>query len=271
MFQAPSGLRIIFAKEMLRGSQNAADLLHELGACIRNMHRPKSSVEDCLKKNSRAAEDIKELISTHSYLLAAPENWAALETIVHERVGGTQLASEQETILTLDKLVNPNRFQAGQAAPDQDRCSEPGSFVHDDLKKSSQVPKPVHILLSEDHEKDGPQPLSGNEPKTQPLFCGKKENRWSAPEPKTASCSALANLQFGSRGVEDIAGAASLISFASLLIETLARLDHVVAAVQTLSESGRFTACTCVGPCASAKKSKRSRHLPISFIQGAAD
>lgn len=241
------------------------------------MHKPKSSIEDCLKKNSRAAEDIKELISTHSYLLAAPESWVALERKVHERISGTK-TSEKETILCLDKLANSNTVQAGQAASDQDRCSEPGHCVHRDSKETSQV-KPVHILLSEDYQRDdAPQPLSRNEPKTQTLFRDgvnlnlyDKKNMSFSPEFKKASCSVFVNQQFGRRWVEDIAGAASLISFASLLIETLARLDHVVVAVRTLSESGRFTACTCVGPCASLKKSKRSRHLPTSFMQGAAD
>lgn len=286
------------------------------------MHKPKGSTTDLLKKISVAAENIKQSISKHSYLLATPENWSSLEDSSHERVSETktQSASEKGTFLSRSSLGNSNRTQS-EAAPHQKRCRKPSKRIHDYSTEERSLVKtagdPRDDLQLEEHiqrEKGGPRPLSINAPKLHTLLedddvelrpSGDMETTSSSPEWTTnvsGDISVVTENSTTSR-VEDIASAASLVSFASLLIETLARLDHVVEAVQRLSQSSSFRVCTCSpsrvhrveehrtsvcddecrngyvrmekGLSRSSKlsqNSKSSRHLPTNTLtQGAAD
>ncbi|CAM6109141.1 unnamed protein product [Calypogeia fissa] len=212
--QAPSGLRMIFATEMLTASQEGADVLHDLAACIRDMNKPKASTEDLLRKTSRAAEAIKESISKHSYLLATPESWASLDDSLNEHIGGAKKSStvENETVMSDGRLATSNRIKPKKEALLATSPRLQTLLEHD-------------VALSE----------SGN-----------REAALSSPDRMMhLSGNAYGEQSSDRNRVEDIARAASLISFASLLIETLARLSHLVKAVQRLSQVGRFRGCTC--------------------------
>ncbi|XP_015896521.3 aluminum-activated malate transporter 9 [Ziziphus jujuba] len=209
--QAPYNLRVAFQSEIQDATNQAAELVRSLGKDISNMKRTlKTSL---LKRVHSSAERLQRAIDMHSYLLTAcsepPDNSSKplLKQLSHTLSLTPNEIPDQLADLDGDGLVkNLNQqsqnIESGTPLP----AAAPAESYHEQMRKQS---RRLHSWPSREvsaFEEEGPS------------------NMDLLPRMKALETTA----------------ALSLATFTSLLIEFVARLDHLVDAVDQLSRLAKF-------------------------------
>eukprot|EP00262_Sarcandra_glabra_P001559 TRINITY_DN11699_c0_g1_i1.p1 TRINITY_DN11699_c0_g1~~TRINITY_DN11699_c0_g1_i1.p1 ORF type:complete len:541 (-),score=43.64 TRINITY_DN11699_c0_g1_i1:228-1850(-) len=204
--QAPYNLRITFQSEICDASNQAAELVRSLGKDINNMKR---SLQTCLlKKVHSSTERLQRSIDMHSYLLTS--NHDVLDGPSKQPIKlSTTLSSTLSDLSNgliglsggLDSTMNPQ----GQNAPTTPALAHTEAY-HETMKKQQ---RRLHSWPSrevDDFEEEGGIGVD------------------VIPRMRTLETTT----------------ALSLATFTSLLIEFVARLDHLVDAVDELARMAKF-------------------------------
>ncbi|KAF5176797.1 Aluminum-activated malate transporter like [Thalictrum thalictroides] len=202
--QAPYNLRIAFQSEILEACNDAAELVRTLGKDISNMiHTPKST---SLKKVHISTERLQRAIDLHSYLLTSSHDNFSNSTKPLTKLSHTLSSTLSDLSYNLSKGGSGN-FESSTNPPPQDTTSVPtqAESYHEAMKKQQ---RRLHSWPSRDVEVfDMGGPEMDNLPRMRALE-------------STATL--------------------SLATFTSLLIEFVARLDHLVDSVNELAEMAKF-------------------------------
>ncbi|CAL9150086.1 aluminum-activated malate transporter 4-like [Musa acuminata AAA Group] len=202
--QAPPESRQIFSSELKRVGFEGAKVLRELGDLIKTMR--KLDKPNFLFEVHEAAEVLQKKIDRKSYLLVNLESWEGVEF-----TDGTKGIPGRPNITEDDSKCYTGRSN-GEAVVDH--RSPPLSTSSD-----------IHNLVTSD---------TGSLPKMDSMF--KRQMQW--PGRQSFNLEAMLNGE-ESRTYES-ASALSLATFASLLIEFVARLQNLVDAFEELSEQANF-------------------------------
>ncbi|KAL5551890.1 hypothetical protein UlMin_002066 [Ulmus minor] len=206
--QAPYNLRITFQSEIQDATNQAAELIRSLGKDICNMKR--SLKTSLLKRVHSSAERLQQAVDLHSYLLTslgvepqADNSSKPLPKLSHALSSALYDVQIDIDSNSLERSLNQeNQYTPSGTLPQ----AQPESY-HELMRKQS---RRLHSWPSREvdtfHEEDG-----------------------------------VLNTDFLPRmkALESTA-ALSLATFTSLLIEFVARLDHLVEAVDDLSKLAKF-------------------------------
>ncbi|KAL3498934.1 hypothetical protein ACH5RR_041666 [Cinchona calisaya] len=198
--QAPYNLRITFQKEIQDATTEAAELVRYLGNDIRDMQR--SLKTPLLKKVHVSTERLQRAIDMHSYLL----------TSIYDQPSDNSSKPLQKLSRTSSNDLSNQMSEFGIKLPDEQNPNS-GSFppphtesYHEAMRKHSR-----RLYSWPSREVDAFE----------------EEGGYSADfVPKMRALESTAQL--------------SLATFTSLLIEFVARLDHLVEAVDDLSNLAKF-------------------------------
>eukprot|EP00252_Welwitschia_mirabilis_P014396 TRINITY_DN3163_c0_g1_i3.p1 TRINITY_DN3163_c0_g1~~TRINITY_DN3163_c0_g1_i3.p1 ORF type:complete len:442 (-),score=75.51 TRINITY_DN3163_c0_g1_i3:320-1474(-) len=204
--QADLELRLVFKKEMEKVSSSGARVLRELGEHIESMTKLRN--KDILAEVHAAAEELQRKIDARSYLLVNSESW-----IIGDR-------NEEHTKCDSDdQMEEEERDQVGDLSwRSSTECLLPGHVVSKSLD------------------------IRGNYLGTSPIRAPNAGRRYQ----KRNSWPSRIPIGFDSIPVNreektlESASALSLATFASLLIEFVARLENLVKTFNELSEKGKF-------------------------------
>ncbi|CAD5189048.1 unnamed protein product [Musa acuminata subsp. malaccensis] len=202
--QAPPESRQIFSSELKRVGIEGAKVLRELGDLIKTMR--KLDKPNFLFEVHEAAEVLQKKIDRKSYLLVNLESWEGVEF-----PDGTKGIPGRPNITEDDSKCYTARSN-GEAVVDH--RSPPLSTSSD-----------IHNLVTSD---------TGSLPKMDSMF--RRQMQW--PGRQSFNLEVMLNGE-ESRTYES-ASALSLATFASLLIEFVARLQNLVDAFEELSEQANF-------------------------------
>ncbi|CAA7053096.1 unnamed protein product [Microthlaspi erraticum] len=204
--QAPEERRQVFRQELQRVGVEGARLLRELGEKVKKME--KLGPVDILFEVHLAAEELQHKIDKKSYLLVNSECWEI----------GNRSHSEPQELLSLD-----------DSDPQETLEAPPPVYVFKSLSEAVlEIPKSWG-------EKNHREPLNHR-----PTLS--KQVSWPArlvlpPHVETTNG---ASLLVETTKTYESASALSLATFASLLIEFVARLQNVVDAFEDLSKKANF-------------------------------
>ncbi|XP_062111170.1 aluminum-activated malate transporter 9-like [Humulus lupulus] len=229
--QAPAERRQVFRSELQRVGVEGAKVLRLLGNKVENMEKLGVGSEDILHEVHIAAEQLQKKIDQRSYLLVNSESWeiGGRSTIDHDHV---QLELEQDQNISKDEHHNDSsiNYNFGQLG---------FKSLSETILNLGSVTMSTHtptgaVLNQEDCDSDHLQ------------------YQTMSSEELTKQTSWPLQLSFGNGervGNEDVnnesktyqsASALSLATFASLLIEFVARLQNVVDSFEELSEKAGF-------------------------------
>ncbi|KAL4197327.1 hypothetical protein AMTRI_Chr04g187770 [Amborella trichopoda] len=213
---APPERRLVFSNEMQRVGSEGAKVLRELGRKVKAMER--LGQEDILSEVHQAAEELQKKIDKRSYLLVNSECWEI----------APQRNDVQETgIVESDQIENLHYLG---------------------IKSRSETVldlRPLHLSKSWDPRL--PSPIPSPNPNAN-LSANAKPHVGPNREVFQKQISWPSRNSFSFDGTEDTeeertyesASALSLATFASLLIEFVARLQNLVDSFEELSEKARF-------------------------------
>ncbi|CAL9127152.1 unnamed protein product [Musa textilis] len=202
--QAPPESRQIFSSELKRVGTEGAKVLCKLGDLIKTMS--KLDKPNFLFEVHEAAEVLQKKIDRKSYLLVNLESWEGVEF-----PDGTKGIP-----------VRPN------IAEDDSKCytaRSNGEAVVDHQSPPLSTSSDIHNLVTSD---------TGSLPKMDSMF--KRQMQW----PGRQSFNLEVMLSEEESRTYESASALSLATFASLLIEFVARLQNLVDAFEELSEQANF-------------------------------
>eukprot|EP01018_Ginkgo_biloba_P036431 Gb_18444 [translate_table: standard] len=206
--QAPRDLRQVFSNELRRVSSEGANVLRELGNNINNMTKLKPG--DILLEVHKAAEELQKKIDARSYLLVNSESW----------VIGNRLASSESG----DQMEDEERDQLGNLVRRSDSEHRSDNELMVNILSKSWDSRSSQFCAKS---------ISGaNSP--QRKFC--KQRSWPSRHSVDFD---LADLESEQKTFES-ASALSLATFASLLIEFVARLDNLLNSFNELSVQAKF-------------------------------
>ncbi|KAM6548142.1 hypothetical protein CsatB_019818 [Cannabis sativa] len=238
--QAPAERRQVFRSELQRVGSEGAKVLRLLGNKVENMEKLGAKAGDILHEVHVAAEQLQKKIDQRSYLLVNSESWEiggviarpTTNTTIHHELqnisnikdhnnfGKLGFKSLSETVLNLGTNYNIT-CDDHQDEEDHDHKSD---HYQQYIKTTSSEDDQIFVLTK---QTSWPLPLSfgNNINGTTTDHDGDEGNHNDDIESKTyQSASAL-----------------SLATFASLLIEFVARLQNVVDSFEELSEKAGFT------------------------------
>ncbi|KAL6605798.1 hypothetical protein ACP70R_041451 [Stipagrostis hirtigluma subsp. patula] len=200
--QAPPDSRRVFAAEIHRVGQEGAKVLRELGNRVKTMTKLSSS--DILLQVHLAAEELQKKIDEKSYILVNTEQWDASKRAqgINEVLNGSSAVEKENK----DKA---NKNEGAEATiADQTLVNQSKSFL-------------TNSFLS---RFDSASTIDGFKP------------AW----PARRSFYPNLPLEAEDSKTYESASALSLATFASLLIEFVARLQNVVDAFEELSDKANF-------------------------------
>nr|POF05493.1 aluminum-activated malate transporter 9 [Quercus suber] len=208
--QAPYNLRSTFRSEILEAANQAAKLVKSLGEDIRVMKR--SQKNPLIKKVHSSTEKLQRAIDTHSYLLT----------------------SISETPDTFSKPSLPSKLSLSLSSTPCDFSSQLANLDSNNEEKDSN-PTIQNIPL-------GNLPLPRTESYHETM---RKQSRrlhsWPSREVDAFEEEGGSNTDLLPRmAALESTAALSLATFTSLLIEFVARVDHLVEVVDKLSKMAKF-------------------------------
>ncbi|KAF6137290.1 hypothetical protein GIB67_036327 [Kingdonia uniflora] len=206
--QAPPERRQVFRSEMQRVGIEGAKVLRELGSKVKKME--KLNFEDILLEVHEAAEELQNKIDRRSYLLVNAESW---EIGTRPKV----LDDPESLVNTID---NENHFLAIKSRSEAvlDLRSVPHSRNWD--------------VRNHDVGVNSKLPIGAP---SEAIF--KKQISWHS---RLSFNNADQVVAVEESKTYESASALSLATFASLLIEFVARLQHLVDSFEELSENAKF-------------------------------
>uniref|UniRef100_A0A1D1XT75 Aluminum-activated malate transporter 9 n=1 Tax=Anthurium amnicola TaxID=1678845 RepID=A0A1D1XT75_9ARAE len=200
--QAPYNLRIAFQSEILDATSQAADLLRSLGRDIGNMQQTLQT--SLLKRVHSATDRLQRSVNTHSYLLTSGHDLAPAD-------------AKPPSKLSSCLSFNPNTLSAGCPPDPGGGGLEPGA-------PPPPIPKTQLARAESYHE----------------AMRRQQKRLYSWPSREVDEFEEGGELVIPRMRALESTAALSLATFASLLIEFVARLDHVVDAVDELAKMARF-------------------------------
>ena len=216
-FQAPPESRKVFCAELHRVGEEGAKVLRELGQRVKTM--TKLSSPNILSEVHLAAEELQKKIDEKSYLLVNTERWEVI--LRHDGTSQIQDSSNAADNENKDEPPEHNAVNIGS--------------VH---KSTSFASNP---LLN---RADSSNPFLSRVDSSNPFLARNDSGSLKPQSSWPARQSFHSNLPF--EGVEsrtyESASALSLATFASLLIEFVARLQNLVDAFEELSDKANFKA-----------------------------
>ncbi|GMY30444.1 aluminum-activated malate transporter 9-like [Fagus crenata] len=216
--QAPYNLRITFQSEIQDAASQAADLLRSLGRDICDMKR--SIKHSLLKGVHSSTEKLQRAIDTHSYLLTTSINFEPPENTSKTLSRKLSLAFSSTPYEFSTQLLN---LEMSNNNNNLEKDSNPTN--------QNNIPSGTELL-----------PLPRTESYHETM---RKQSRrlhsWPSREVSAFEEEGGPTTDFLPRmkALESTA-ALSLATFTSLLIEFVARVDHLVEAVEKLSEMAKF-------------------------------
>uniref|UniRef100_A0A0A9B7F2 Aluminum-activated malate transporter n=1 Tax=Arundo donax TaxID=35708 RepID=A0A0A9B7F2_ARUDO len=202
--QAPPESRRIFGAEIRRVGQEGAKVLRELGNKVKTMTKLSSS--DILSEVHLAAEELQKKIDEKSYLLVNTERWDA-----SKRAQGIKEVVEGANFVEKEKREKENKNEVTEPTiVDQTSGHHSKSFIGNPSLRRFDSASTI----------DGFKPLLS----------------W----PARRSFHPNLPLEDEDSKTYESASALSLATFASLLIEFVARLQNVVNAFGELSDKANF-------------------------------
>ncbi|KAK9276725.1 hypothetical protein L1049_006261 [Liquidambar formosana] len=203
--QAPEEKRKVFGSELQRVGTEGAKLLRELGKKVEKMEKLSSG--DILLEVHEAAEELQMKIDKKSYLLVNSECW--------------------------DAEIPPKLFQDFENFID---VKDNESRVINSLSETTLNLGPVPVLRNWDAQNQnmGINPSPPQLTSSESMF--KKQISW----PSRVSISADLPLNVQDSKTYESASSLSLATFASLLIEFVARLQNLVDSFEELSDIANF-------------------------------
>ncbi|XP_052209050.1 aluminum-activated malate transporter 9-like isoform X2 [Diospyros lotus] len=216
--QAPYNLRVTFRTEIQEATSEAAELLRSLGKDISNMKRsPNTSL---LKRLHSSTERLQRAIDTHSYLLTSTYDAAAADN--PSKPLSSRLSHAFSSTL---RDLSTQLADLDKAAADDDQASP------------EKLPLPLPLPLPP------PQPAE-----TYHEMMRKQSRRLHSWPPRAVDAfeeeggfaAAAADFNVPRMKALESTASLSLATFTSLLIEFVARLDHLVEAVDELSKMAKF-------------------------------
>ncbi|XP_062233106.1 aluminum-activated malate transporter 5-like [Phragmites australis] len=202
--QAPPESRRVFGAEIQRVGQEGAKVLRELGNRVKTMTKLSSS--DILLEVHMAAEELQKKIDAKSYLLVNTERWDASKQAqgIKEAMNGTSVVEkENKDKENKNEVVEPTIV-------DQTLVHQSKSFLDNSFMSRFDSASTM----------DGFKPLLS----------------W----PAQRSFHPNLPLEDEESKIYESASSLSLATFASLLIEFVARLQNVVNAFEELSDKANF-------------------------------
>ncbi|KAJ8638781.1 hypothetical protein MRB53_015475 [Persea americana] len=204
--QAPYNLRVAFQSEILDASSQAAELVRSLGKDISNMkHSPQTSL---LKRVLDSTERLQRSIDLHSYLLTSSHELSESSSKPPPTKFSTTLSSTHsdlsQSLAEIGDSQEPNLNAPTQSA--LSTAPAQTESYHESMKKQQ---RRLHSWPSREVDEFGEE--GGTDMDLIP--------KMQAYESTTAL---------------------SLATFTSLLIEFVARLDHLVDAVDELAKLAKF-------------------------------
>ncbi|XP_058108044.1 aluminum-activated malate transporter 9-like [Magnolia sinica] len=205
--QAPAERRQVFSSEMQRVGIAGAKVLREIGNKVKKMEKLGSG--DILFEVHQAAEELQKKIDKRSYLLVNSEAWEI----------GNRPVNVEDATDALDVMESNNQFLGTKSLSEAVLDLRPVS-----LSTRWDNRQPIMVLNSSIPPGGSPETLSRAQV---PWSAWHSFNHGAIPE------------ELSSRTYES-ASALSLATFASLLIEFVARLQNVVTTFEELSEKANF-------------------------------
>ncbi|MQL91798.1 hypothetical protein Taro_024412 [Colocasia esculenta] len=202
--QAPYNLRMAFQTEILDATSQAAELLRSLGSDVSNM---KQALQTTLLKRVHAATDrLQRSIDLHSYLLTASHDLAAAAADPPTKLPNSKLTATLSFNgrVTAEPVCGGGGLEAGAAPPPKAATLARVESYHESMKKQQRRLYSWPSREVDEFEESGEQLVV----------------------PRIRALESTAAL--------------SLATFASLLIEFVARLDHLVESVDELAKMARF-------------------------------
>lgn len=221
--QAPPERRHVFSSELQRVGTEGAKVLRELGEKVKTM--TKLSSQDILFEVHLAAEELQKKIDRRSYLLVNSESW---------EIGGRRQAPE-----------GTNEFSDGNIKERENKHL--GAKSHSetvlDLRSVQLFSKSWDVHSQHMGGNINPQnqqqgSIVGTPPES--VFPFKSQISWPAPRSFNLDDMVVTEEEQVECKTYESASALSLATFASLLIEFVARLQNIVNAFEELSELAKF-------------------------------
>ncbi|XP_068662080.1 aluminum-activated malate transporter 9-like isoform X2 [Aristolochia californica] len=204
--QAPAEMREVFSSELLRVGTEGAKVLRELGRKVKTME--KLNPDSILYEVHEAAEELQKKIDKRSYLLVNAESW--------------EIGNRHDTTNVVEDSVRV-----------METCTK--RLVNKSLSETILDLRYVPLSKSWDARNNNMSPTSEQTHEfTESGF--QKQVQW--PQSHSSTLDAVPQEE-ESRTYES-ASALSLATFASLLIEFVARLQNVVDSFEELSEKAKF-------------------------------
>ncbi|XP_057857399.2 aluminum-activated malate transporter 9 isoform X2 [Cryptomeria japonica] len=210
--QAPRELRQIFSNELRQVSAKGANVLRALGNNLDKMMKLKS--KDMLDEVHTAAEELQAKIDARSYLLVNSESW-----VIGNR--GTTVPSQSDEL-----IEDEGRDQLGNLSHQMSNSNH-RPFANDHR---------VNVLSRSWHSHNSSFGLTSVTVAKSPEKKMSKQLSWPSPHSTDTD-----HPDSGTRErTLESASALSLATFASLLIEFVARLDNLVKSFNELSLKAKF-------------------------------
>lgn len=209
-------------------------MLHELGSCIRTLRKPSSPPLDLIRQATHAADEVNECIRKYSYLLSTPERWTAMEENLHSKTIQNLGNADKSKLVRLESLATSLRTVEDRDTLQSSLNSTMGSKYKGSI--SCGKVKPLGAACPSEER----QLIKVNS--TSPQSADKSLGRLDLDSSASIKLQIAEELKPVAAKKQDVDGARvlSLVTFASLLVEMLARLEHVVQAVEQLSQRGHF-------------------------------
>jgi len=224
-FQAPPESRKVFCAELHRVGEEGAKVLRELGQRVKTM--TKLSSPNILSEVHLAAEELQKKIDEKSYLLVNTERWEVI--LRHDGTSQIQDSSNAADNENKDEPPEHTAVNIGSV-------HKSTSFASNPLLNRADSSNP---FLSRAHSSN---PFLSRVDSSNPFLARNDSGSLKPQSSWPARQSFHSNLPF--EGVEsrtyESASALSLATFASLLIEFVARLQNLVDAFEELSDKANF-------------------------------
>ncbi|CAN0870589.1 Aluminum-activated malate transporter 4 [Linum grandiflorum] len=198
--QAPAEKRRVFAKELQAVGNEGAKVLREIATKLENLEKLSPTRDELLLKVQQAAEELQMKVDQKSYLLVNHESWAKKKQPHDSETDPDPDLNKETKVVVTNDINNNNKTNNASAS---------SSFYNHHNQSCWTSSESLQ-----------PPPLSW--PRVS--FLG-----GSAP-----------NLEQECSKVYESASSLSLATFASLLIEFVARLQNLVDEYQELGEKARF-------------------------------
>ncbi|XP_062074476.1 aluminum-activated malate transporter 9-like isoform X2 [Humulus lupulus] len=212
--QAPYNLRIAFQSEIQDATNQAAELLRVLGKDICNMNR--SFKTSLLKKVHSSAVKLQRAVDLHSYLLTSPSCSDVLPSVADNASKPLPKLSPtmSSTLIDINQLLACGEFD--------------NNNNNNDMNSNNQMLQTQNSTVESYHELMRKQSRRLHSWPSRQVDAFYEEDGASNTDllPRMKALESTASL--------------SLVNFTSLLIEFVARLDHLVEAVDELSKLAKF-------------------------------